>query len=128
MKLVKTLIPILAILFITGCSTMADSIAAKGTGPYRIYEQNKDEVWREAINAVNSTELDLVSENKQSGVILAQRSMSVFSYGENVAIFVEDYEDKQCRVEVVSKKAMSTNIFAPDWSESIFDYLDARLK
>ena len=128
MKLIKAISLFAIIIYVSGCTTMADSIAAKGTGPHRIYEKPKTEVWPVAVEAVNSVGLQLVTENESSNMILAQRGVTAFSYGENVAIFVEDYANQQCRVEVVSKKAMETNIFAPDWSSSIFKYLDSKLK
>jgi hypothetical protein len=63
------------------------------------------------------------------GYILAQRGITAFSYGENVAIFVESVNGvTRTRVEVVSKKAMATNVFAPDWSKEILDKLDEKLK
>ena len=128
MRLIKAISLFAIIIYVSGCTTMADSIAAKGTGPHRIYEKPKTEVWPVAVEAVNSVGLQLVTENESSNMILAQRGVTALSYGENVAIFVEDYANQQCRVEVVSKKAMETNIFAPDWSSSIFKYLDSKLK
>ncbi|MEX1664240.1 hypothetical protein [Zhongshania arctica] len=128
MKMIRLISLFVAIIFVSGCTTMADSIAAKGTGPHRIYEKSKSEVWPVAVEAVNSVGLQLVTANESSNMILAQRGITAFSYGENVAIFVEDYENQQCRVEIVSKKSMETNVFAPDWSDSIFDYLDSKLK
>ena len=122
------LIMILALLYLSGCSTMADSIAAKGTGPYRVYESTTEDVWPIAVDAVNASGLDLVSADEASKTILAQRGMTALSVGENVAIFLQDHAENQCRVEVVSKKAVKTNVFAPDWSKSIFEYLDAELK
>jgi hypothetical protein len=64
----------------------------------------------------------MVADNKQEGYILAQRGMSAFSYGENVAIFVDPTNaNDRTRVEVVSKKSLATNIFATDWSKPILD-------
>ena len=111
----------------TGCTTLADSIASKGTGKYKVYEKTKEEVWPVAKEAVSSVGLKLISAQEKSDMILAQRGVTFFSYGENVAIFVEEAENNTCRVEVVSKKSMETNIFAPDWSNSIFRYLDNKL-
>ena len=129
MKLLNYMLFFYATLFLSGCvSTMEDSIAAKGTGQYRIYDNSKEEVWPVVIEAIESSELILVEENKVSGSILARRGFTAFSYGENVAIFVEDQDEKKCRVEVISKKVVSTTIFAPDWSESIFKNIDAKLK
>lgn len=52
--------------------------------------------------------LPMVGDNKSEGYILAQRGITAFSYGENVAIFVESVKGvTRTRVEVVSKKAMA---------------------
>jgi hypothetical protein len=46
-----------------------------------------------------------------------------------VAIFVESAGGAtKTRVEVVSKKAMATNVFATDWSKDILDKLEQKLK
>jgi hypothetical protein len=53
---------------------------------------------------------------------------SAFSWGENVAIFVEPIDGKiQTRVEVVNKRALATNITAADWGTRILQSLDKRL-
>ena len=73
--------------------------------------------------------LPMVGDNKTEGYILAQRGITAFSYGENVAIFVESVNGvTRTRVEVVSKKSMATNVFAPDWSKEILDKLGEKLK
>jgi hypothetical protein len=120
------LIPLI-LLAVSGCTTLADSIAAKGTGKSKIYESSKEKAWPVVVNAVKNSNLDLISESKDSGMILAQRGITAFSYGENVAIFVEDKSENTCQIEVVSKKAMQTNIFAPDWSTTIFKNIDKEL-
>lgn len=127
MKLTKMLAALLVTACVTGCTTMADSISAKGTGEARVYEKPKSEVWALVISSVQETGLELVTANKSSNMILAQRGITAFSYGENVAIFVEDYGQAKCRVEVVSKKVMETNVFAPNWSKAIFNSLDSKL-
>jgi hypothetical protein len=47
--------------------------------------------------------------------------------GENVAIFVRKKTETSSEVEVVSKKALTTNVFVPDWSEDIHKELAARM-
>jgi len=128
MKWINLTIILLAIITSSGCATLADSVAAKGTGPSKVYSASKESVWPVAVNTIKYSDLDLVSESKESGMILAQRGITAFSYGENVAIFIEEETEKSCRVEVVSKKALATNIFAPDWSGTIFKRLDAAFK
>ena len=119
----------LLFLYIQGCATMADSISAKGTGQYRVYEKSFDEVWEAVISVVTGTQLSLVTKNKETGQILAQKGVSALSYGENVAIFVERVGSVvRTRVEVVSKKAMATNVFATNWEKNILEKLDLKLE
>ena len=113
----------------SGCSTLADSRAAKGTGVAREYAAPIDVVWKTVPTVLTELSLPMVADNRQEGYILAQRGVTAFSYGENVAIFVETVNGvTKTRVEVVSKKTMATNVFAPDWAKSILDKLDEKLK
>ena len=116
-----------AIILITGCTTLADSVADKGKGEKRIYDKPLEELWPITVEAVTEVGLDLVSTDTSQIMILAQRGITAFSYGENVAIFLEDIGAGQCKVEVVSKRAMATNVIAPDWSRNIFSYLNKKL-
>lgn len=105
-------------LFLSGCATLADSVSSKGTGQFRIYEKDFDTVWSAVLDVIKVSKLQLVSENKGDGEILAQRGLSALSYGENVAIFVEKQgSEVKTRVEVVSKKALATNVFATNWEK-----------
>lgn len=102
--------------------------AGMGTGSARIYDKPYETVWNATLEVVKASGLDLVSDDRARGQILAQHGISAFSYGENVAIFVEEIQGKvQTRVEVVNKRAMRTNIFASDWESRILSDLDKRL-
>ncbi len=116
------------ILIIGGCATMADSIDAKGTGQFRVYDQDYDTVWNAVLDVVSSSQLDLVSRDKEQGQMLAQRGMSALSYGQNVAIFVEPAGTaSRTRVEVVSKRAVATDVLARNWETHILEALDGKL-
>lgn len=117
-----------AALFTSGCSNLADARAAKGTGVSREYAATADATWTAVPQVLKEISLPLVTENRQQGYILAQRGLSMLSYGENVAIFIDSVANTvMTKVEVVSKKAMATNIFAPDWSKEILDALEKKL-
>jgi len=112
----------------SGCATLADAQAAKGTGTFKVYDKPYDVVWNAVLESVKSLGLAIVVDNKEKGNILAQGAVSAFSWGENVAIFVEDMGGKiKTRVEVVNKRAIATNITAPNWERRIFEDLDKRL-
>lgn len=127
----KVAIAFVAILSLlsTGCSTLADARAAKGSGEYRFYDREYDVVWKATIDAIRESDLQLVSDSKEQGTILAQRGMTAFSYGENVAIFIESVRGRiRTRVEVVNKRALATNITAARWESRILDAVDSKLK
>lgn len=112
----------------TGCSTLADAKAAKGAGTVRVYDKPYDIVWDAVLASVKSTSLALVAENKSDGTILAQGSIGAFSWGENVAIYVEDVGGKvKTRVEIINKRALATNITAADWEGRLSSAIDNRL-
>ncbi len=109
---------------LSGCNTLADARMAKGKGVFKVYDVAVDKVWNTMPDVVKNVGLAYVGENRQEGYVLAQRSITAFSWGEDVAIFITSLSDQKTRVEIVSKKAMATNIFAPDWSVRLFKALD----
>lgn len=120
---------LLSLSLTTGCASMADATAARGTGTSHVYDRPFDQVWDALDASVRETDLTIVSEDKAAGTLLAKRSMTAFSYGENVAIFVDRVTGKvSTRVEIVNKRVLATNITAPDWDVRLFKALDARLK
>jgi len=124
-KSLSRLFIVFAFLFQSGCATVSDAKDDRGTGEVRVYPRSKDLVWDVLLDVLGTTDLKIVSKDKDEGVILAKRGMSEFSYGENVAIFVEAIDEKpSTRVELVNKRAVSTNNTAADWATIIFNRLD----
>lgn len=115
------LVSLLFVISAAGCTTLADARNAKGRGRSNTYEAPFETVWAKAKIAVADTGLSVASENKEEGYILAQKGLSAFSYGENVAVFVQKVDDTHTKVEVVSKKALETNLFATNWEKPILD-------
>jgi hypothetical protein len=111
-----------------GCSTLADARKARGTGEARIYDVPPDAVWGALPAVIQEVGLEYVGENRQEGYTLAQRGITPLSYGEHVAIFVDPARPgSKTRVEVVSKKAMATNVLVPNWESEILDKLGQKL-
>ena len=127
-KILSIVFAITTLASVSGCSTLADARTAKGTGLSRTYATSVDAVWKAMPQVLSEVGLQMVGDNKTEGYILAQRGITAFSYGENVAIFVETVGGvTKTRVEVVSKKALATNVFAPSWEKEILDKLDQKL-
>jgi len=123
----KILMTFAAVILLSGCTTLGDARIAKGSGMKRVYDAPYEKSWKAAVCSLNALGLSIATENKPEGHILAQRGMTAFSYGENVAVFVTKVEKSKTEIEVVSKKAMQTNIFAPNWSTKILDGVEGCL-
>lgn len=117
-----------SILAIAGCSTMADAKAGKGSGTVRTYDKPYDVVWDSVIAAIKETSLSIASESKSEGLVLAQGSIGLFTWGENVAIYVEDVGGRvRTRVEIINKRVGKMNVTAYDWESRLSRSLDQRL-
>ena len=60
-------------------------------------------------------------------MLFGEYGMGLGSYGERVGIFCYVIAKDKTRAEVVSKRKMKTNLFAPDWANPIFKELDLQL-
>jgi hypothetical protein len=109
---------LLSLLF-TGCATLKDAQAARGSGTRQVYSYPIDIVWAKTTQAITSLGPTVVSENRSEGTILAETTMSALSYGEKIAVFLKAVGDSKTEVEIISKKAMSTNVFAYNWEGRI---------
>ena len=120
---------IFAILLQSGCATVKDAEARRGSGKVQVYDLPREKVWDSLIQVLATTSLEIVSENKDEGVVLARRKLTWFSFGENVAIYVEAINNNaSTRVEVVNVKRVESNKNTLDWETRIFTKLDRALK
>ena len=109
-----------------GCTTVQDARDAKGFGIPRVYGASFDTVWDAIPKATSRWGLDVLDENEQERYILAVKGVTLFSFGENVAVFVDKVDDKETRVEVVSMPVVF-NLFARNWGEPILEELSRML-
>jgi len=117
------------IVWSSGCGTLADAKAARGTGEVRVYDVPANTVWSALPGVVKEAGLEYVGDNRAEGYVLAQRGVTPLSYGENVAIFVQEMRPgPKTRVEVVSKKQVALNVLAPNWESELLDRLAQKLQ
>jgi uncharacterized lipoprotein len=116
------------ILALTGCTTVNTAADAKGSGEQVVYKAPFEAVWTATPTVITNVGLRLVSTNDEKHVFLAKHGISGWSWGENVAIFVEKVETNKTSVEVVTKRKLVTNITAQEWDEPIFIQLDRMFK
>lgn len=120
-----------ACLSLTGCATVSTVKRSQGTGTAKTYAAPSDEVVTKTRKALGELGLNLVEvERSQDGnhtSLIATKELSLFSYGERVAIFVTKQDEQRTTVEVVSKRVVTTNVFAKNWTSDIFRTLDRLL-
>jgi hypothetical protein len=109
---------------LTGCASLADARQGRGSGKKVTYAADWDQVWADLPEAIRTAGLSVVAVSKTDGEVLAERGPTLWSWGENVAVYVVSRGAGHCEVEIVSKKTMKTNVLAPDWTESILARLD----
>ncbi|MEN8801981.1 MAG: hypothetical protein ABF297_08380 [Thiogranum sp.] len=120
---------VFAIMMQSGCATVEDAEAKRGSGRVEVYKLPRENVWNSLLEVLGTTSLNIVSENESEGVILARRKLTWFSFGENVAIYVEAIDDNaSTRVEVVNVKRVETNTNSLDWETRIFTKLNRALR
>jgi hypothetical protein len=66
--------------------------------------------------------------NNDKHIFFAKHGITGWSWGENVAVFVEKIEAGKTSVEVITKRKLVTNITAQDWDGPIFIQLDKKFK
>ena len=119
---------LLVLLAVSGCTTMNDAEQGRGSGEKVTYQASFDEVWAAIPQAINAADLHFVSADRKNCMVLAKQGMTAWSYGENIAVFVDKIGETQTIVEVVSRRMMETNILAKDVGVPIFEQLDKKLK
>jgi hypothetical protein len=105
-----------ALLSATGCSTIADTLAAKGSGEARMYNASFDQVWNAVPEALRELGLREEGFHKGSGYVVARRQMvvgdkiPVQGMADNLAVFLDKGDSaSRTRVEVVSKSTVPLN-------------------
>lgn len=127
-NIIRILTILSLVLFLNGFVTITDSISAKSTEQSKVYEKSYDAVWNAIVDIVRTSELDLVSTNRESGQIVAREKVDALSYGDNVTIFVEKQESG-AKIKVgIESDAMATFVSSQNWGTYILGKLDTKLR
>lgn len=119
---------------LTGCATVSTMRAAppqEGVSRTFVAEASDVEQTVRQIIARNQR-LEFVDSqqiDQRSWVIIAKEGMSAFSWGTLVRIFIEQINDTETTVRVVTKRRLATNITAKgDYSSEILGFIPAELQ
>jgi hypothetical protein len=113
----------------SGCSTVSDVRADRGTGVIVNYAAPFDQMWSALPSVLKELGLKVASENMAEGYMLIESGGSTYGWGDSAILFVERIGTKgNCRVEVAPKGTLGVNLSLSDWPKRIHDRLAQRFK
>nr|WP_314623616.1 hypothetical protein [uncultured Noviherbaspirillum sp.] len=131
---IAALLAAVTLAFSAGCSTLADTRAAKGSGQARVYNSPFEQVWNAVPEALKELGVKEEGVNKNAGYVVARSPMMVgekipvAGVADNIAIFVDKGDNaRQTRVEVVARSSVPLNSLAQKWEARVLDKLSEKL-
>ena len=111
-----------------GCASTETVREAKGQGVSRIYQYAYEPVFNAVLAAAKTKELEVVESDKSSGRLVLSHGVTLWSWGERIAVFVKTVTTDTTEVEIVSKPVMSPLNFPPDWQQILLEQIDVQLR
>lgn len=113
---------------ISACASTETVKEAEGQGITRSYEYAYEPVFNAVIAAAKTKDLEVVESDKNSGKLALSHGVTLWSWGERIAVFVKPVTDKTTQVEIVSKPVLAPLNFPPDWQNILLEQIAAELK
>jgi hypothetical protein len=115
-------------IFAGGCASTETVKEAKGQGVTRTYQYAYEPVFNAVIAAAKTKELEVVESDKGSGRLVLSHGVTLWSWGERIAVFVKALTTETTEVEIVSKPVLSPLNFPPDWQQILLEQIDVQLR
>lgn len=127
MKSLLIAIPFLAVI-VSGCASTETVKEAKGEGVSRVYQYAYEPVYNAALAAAKTKKLEVVENDKVKGRLILSHGVTLWSWGERIAVFIKPMATNTTEVEIVSKPVLSPLNFPPDWQQILLDQVDIELR
>ena len=111
-----------------GCASTETVKEAEGEGISRSFSYAFEPVYEATISAAKEKELEVVESDKKSGRLILTHGVTLWSWGERIAVFVKPLSNNETEVEVVSKPVLAPLNFPPDWQNILLDQIEAELR
>ena len=127
MKISNVIFAVIAIAM-TGCASTETVKEAKGEGVSRTYSYAYEQVYKATLSAAKTKELQVVEEDKSKGRIVLSHGITLWSWGERIAVFIKPLATSSTEVEIISKPVLAPLNFPPDWQQILLNQIDVELK
>jgi hypothetical protein len=118
---------LMAVALLSGCATQRQVANMEGHGKRAVFNAPYDRVWRAAIDAAQTHDLEVRTADPKTGYISTGRSIRPETFGENVGIWVKEIGGGQTQVEVVSRQAGPPVAWLKSWETRILNSIAANL-
>lgn len=127
MKFSILMIPFL-VAIVSGCASTETVKEAKGQGVSRVYQYAYEPVYNATLSAAKTKKLEVVENDKTNGKLVLSHGVTLWSWGERIAVFIKPMVTNSTEVEIVSKPVLSPLNFPPDWQQILLDQIDVELR
>lgn len=118
----------LVVIVIGGCASTETVKESEGQGISRTYPYPYDAVYDATISAAKSQELEIVETEKTKGRLIFKHGVTLWSWGENIAVFIKPLSPNSTEVEIVSEPVMAPFNIPPDWQHILLDKINDELR
>ena len=118
----------LVALIVSGCASTETVKEAKGQGVSHTYPYAYESVYDATLSAAKTKKLEIVENDKANGRLILSHGITLWSWGERIAVFVKPLATSSTNVEIISKPVLAPLNFPPDWQQILFDQIDVELR
>jgi len=118
----------LGLCLLTACASIETVKEARGEGSKKLYNYPIGKVHNATLSTARKQELEVLESNEIEGRILLSHGVTLWSWGERIAVFLNRVSDGATEVEIVSKPVMAPLNFPPDWVSLLFNGIDEELR
>lgn len=122
------LIPIMLAATLSGCASTESVKASQQESVHRVYAAPYNSVYAATLAAAKAQKLELVESDPAAGRIVVSHGISLWSWGERIAIWLHRLNESNTDVAIVSKPILAPLNFPPDWTSKLFEQIATELK
>jgi hypothetical protein len=112
----------------SACATTESVKEAQGQGRKQIFPQRFDAAYDAALAAAQKHRIDVIEQDRATGRIVLSHGLSLWSWGERIAIFLRRVSPTVTEVEIVSKPVLAPLNFPSDWESKLMFEIGEQLR
>jgi len=112
----------------TACTTTETVKKAQGEGSKRIFPQRYEAVYDAALAVAHKHRIEITEKDPSAGRIMLSHGISLWSWGERIAIFLKRVSPTATEVEIISRPVLAPLNFPSDWESKLMFEIGEELR